>query len=187
MDTCLAKDDMNSKLFGAIKRGNCDELDNLLSLIPASELDVCMSSTLIWAVNYENHDAAISLPDCGAEPVGMCGTALTVAVLYENFDIVNLLLGRGVNIEAADQQRGMTALMWASYLGYDQIVALLLDRGASAHTVNNNGYSSAQLANLKGYPHIVTLIKDEVINRECNVGGLTKSAATRYTQLQNVI
>ena len=48
------------------------------------------------------------------------------------WDVVELLLGRGADVNKADD-KGETALFWASYNGHVKVVELLLGRGADVN------------------------------------------------------
>src|SRR6476659_7437447 len=47
-----------------------------------------------------------------------------------NVDAVRLLLDRGADVNAREQYKGQTALMWAAAERHPAVVKLLLDRGA---------------------------------------------------------
>ncbi|EJT77300.1 hypothetical protein GGTG_07212 [Gaeumannomyces tritici R3-111a-1] len=60
-----------------------------------------------------------------------------------------LLLDHQADIESRDR-RGRTPLWWAAYTGMDENCRLLLARGASAHSTDDDGCSVAS-AGAKGY------------------------------------
>ena len=67
------------------------------------------------------------------------GTALHMASLKGQREIVELLLNDGALLEAKTPKLSATALIFACGGGHDGIVKLLLDRGADIHTIYKNG------------------------------------------------
>jgi len=70
---------------------------------------------------------------------------------------VQLLLGRGANIEARDI-RGWTALQRASFRGHKAIVQLLLKEGAEIEARNKIGSTALTLASQYGHKEVVKLL-----------------------------
>ncbi|KAA0170630.1 hypothetical protein FNF28_01392 [Cafeteria roenbergensis] len=93
-----------------------------------------MTSALWEAAKAGNTAEASRLLDAGA-PVNRKNhanngvTALIVAAEHGHKDTVELLLDRGADLEATDDD-GSTALVFAASGGHKDTVELLLDRGA---------------------------------------------------------
>ena len=76
-------------------------------------------------------------------------TALHFAAAhYEDPEIVQTLIDRGVDIEAVDVG-GRTPLYWAAALNTPQVVALLLDLGANINARDNQGWTPLHRAALE--------------------------------------
>jgi hypothetical protein len=70
----------------------------------------------------DHHGAAVESGDLAA--------ALITATWYDRFEVIELLLDRGVDVGVRHPDGGETALHTASYEGNPRIVELLLERGA---------------------------------------------------------
>lgn len=67
-------------------------------------------------------------------------TPLMVVARSANVDAAQLLIARGANVNAVEEWRGQTALMWASAQNQPEMTRLLLEHGAdpNARSVENN-------------------------------------------------
>lgn len=63
-------------------------------------------------------------------------TSLHIACREGNFDIVQILIENGANVNVVDNE-GWSPLMRASLIGNDKIVEILLKNGAKAHLLNS--------------------------------------------------
>ena len=70
---------------------------------------------------------------------------------------VRLFLQAGVNVHAKDQD-GWTALMYAAFGGYDEIVKTLVESGANVNEKSNDGYTAMMGAALKDRLSTVRLL-----------------------------
>ena len=85
-------------------------------------------------------------------------TALHLAALVGNNNMVRILLDLGADIEKTDIY-GDTALFPASYAGHVSTVWILLERGANANHRNNvNGWTAQQYASQSGRTNVVVLL-----------------------------
>jgi ankyrin repeat protein len=69
-------------------------------------------------------------------------------------DIVEALLNKGVNIDATGRNHH-TALIAATYGGNDDVVILLLQHKANPNVKDDNGWTAAHYAAMKGAPNHV--------------------------------
>lgn len=69
---------------------------------------------------------------------GIVITMLSYFAKIDNFNAVNLLLDVGVDINSVNN-KGETALMWASWDNNLDMVRLLMERGADAPTIQKKG------------------------------------------------
>ena len=93
------------------------------------------------------------------------GTALIVAALHGNRDVVEFLVDQGVEIDAMDEP-GWTALMIACHQGHSDVVRLLLEKKASQSVRDRQGKTALEWAMEKKHYEIVTLLKSYGTVRE---------------------
>ena len=60
-----------------------------------------------------------------------------------------LLLDHGAKIDAAEQGKGQTALMWAAAEGHSDVVKLLIARGANVKAASKIGFTPLVFAAVK--------------------------------------
>jgi ankyrin repeat protein len=95
------------------------------------------------------------LIDAGVDPKARYGNQLTALIWAAGHEdgvgagaaesVINLLLGRGAQIDAADD-RGRTALMTAAELGHAEVVGMLVGRGADRTVRDKSGKTALDLA-----------------------------------------
>jgi hypothetical protein len=73
-------------------------------------------------------------------------------------DIVKALLDAGANPNVRDRLEVQTPLMYAAAHGYTESVRILIDAGADASIVDNNGRTALMLAEEEGHDEIVDLL-----------------------------
>mmetsp|Transcript_25912 Transcript_25912/g.45686 ORF Transcript_25912/g.45686 Transcript_25912/m.45686 type:complete len:878 (-) Transcript_25912:91-2724(-) len=107
-------------------------------------------------------------------------TALHIASLHGQIDLVSLLLSRGANIEASDD--GKTPLAMACITGKLGVMNLLLDKGANMEARDNHGFTPIFHACESGQLEAVRLL----LNRGANVNAVTSVGWTTLSwRLQN--
>ena len=99
-------------------------------------------------------------------------TGLQIASFYNNYDIVELLLNRGADINAINNIKE-TPLFIACKNGYKNIVELLLNRGADTNIKNYHGDTALMVACLHGNEEIVEILLNKGANVLQNNGGYT--------------
>lgn len=82
-------------------------------------------------------------------------TALHYACMADSFDIANLLLLSGADIEAAESQHGQRSLHIVAYKGFNHILDLLCDKGASLNA--RDGVGDRALCVASRYGHTTTV------------------------------
>ncbi|XP_013391240.1 ankyrin-1-like [Lingula anatina] len=88
----------------------------------------------------------------------MCGqTALHIALLTGNADMVKLLLDSGAEVNAENED-GRTPLYWAAEEGHEDIVKLLLEHGTDPNITNEWGRTPLYWAAEEGHEDIVKLL-----------------------------
>ncbi len=124
-------------LLEAARSGDDVKLRELLAGgVPADTQDERGQSALYLAAAFGHLDATKTLLDAGADlraahaPDG--GSALQSAVFGERSELVRLLIERGADVNAPDED-GFTPLMAAAYTGTVECARLLLDAGADTN------------------------------------------------------
>jgi len=97
-------------------------------------------------------------------------TALYWAAAKGHRDIVQLLLEKGANTEAA-LDYGATALHISAQNGHPEVVKLLLDNSANIEATRHTGETALYISAQNGHLAVVKLLLDQGVNTE----------ATRYT------
>ena len=73
-------------------------------------------------------------------------------------DRKSLLLSRGAHVDAKDERRGQTALMWAAAEGHAAVVRALLDAGADLHARLSSGFTPLLFAVREGRLDVVRVL-----------------------------
>src|SRR4051812_48184947 len=73
------------------------------------------------------------------------GDAFYLAIRTNNLARLNTMLGGGANVNAKDE-RGVTPLMHAAWVGSPEAMKLLLDRGADPNLTNSSGSTALMMA-----------------------------------------
>jgi ankyrin repeat protein len=73
--------------------------------------------------------------------------------------MANLLLSRGADINALDRDSKATPLHYAASWGREEMVKLLLDKGARREIRNTGGKTAADLARGAGHDAIAEMLK----------------------------
>ena len=89
-------------------------------------------------------------------------TALMMASVFSNTEVVRLLLANGAEVDSKDED-GRTALMYASRegrKGHKRVVELLLANGADMDSEDTDGYTALMYASRYGNKEIIKLLKE---------------------------
>lgn len=88
------------------------------------------------------------------------GTPMMVLAAGTNCaDAIDLLLSRGAKVDDADDEEGMTALMTAAKQGFEEIVAMLLAKGADMELTNKGNQSAWLLAAMNEQREVVEILR----------------------------
>ena len=87
-------------------------------------------------------------------------TVLMSAARTGRHDAVHTLIGYGAHVNAREQWRGQTALMWASGEGHVQAVAELIKAGADIGAESHAGFSALLFAVRQGHMDVARALLD---------------------------
>ena len=120
------------------------------------------------------------------DPAGNHRTALGWAAANGHREVVQLLLEKGANIEAA-QSAGATSLYAAAGAGHLEVVKMLLDKGANIEAAQSAGARAAGVTSLyvaawAGHLEVVKLLLEKGANIEAaqNAGARAAGATSLY-------
>jgi ankyrin repeat protein len=113
--------------------------------------------------------------------VGQAGASLNDQLIQaaqgDNVAVVQQLLTRGADIEARDKN-GYTALIMASFHGRNEVVMLLLDKGANTEARTTEfGWTALILAAWQGKTEVVRLL----LAKGANVDAMDNSGHSVWT------
>jgi uncharacterized protein len=136
-----------------------------ISLLVNTKLDINARNgdghtALVQAIENSNRQGALYLLEMGADPdlpFGIFPSALCVAVLYDDLEIVNAILKKTKNVIGIK-----ASLLFAVYNEHDniKIVQALLDKGADVNMKAPDGSTVLSQALKKGNTATVTLLRE---------------------------
>ena len=147
MDDLLQKD-----FFSALEEGNVTLLEDVISKGADVNSDDNMGSNSfpffieLGKKNcFEPQEAHLNIP------IYINLTPLMMAVKKKDKHIVDLLIKKGANVNQCNKKSQGTALMIASYYGYDDIIEILLKGGADLHMSDCCGKTALMKASCRGH------------------------------------
>lgn len=112
--------------------------------------------------------------------------ALIANVQTKDADIVEWLLAAGVDPNSQDD-RGVSALIWAADLGYPEIVELLIEYDARVDS-RESGVSPLMIAAMEGHEQIVEKLIESGANVNLqNQDGMTALMSAAYNGHENIV
>ena len=82
-----------------------------------------------------------------------------IAARYRQAAVVKVLVQRAdVNVNSISVH-GRAPLFWPSYLGYEQVVALMIEAGADLGPVDENGDTAVIVARRNGHGRVVKMLE----------------------------
>lgn len=150
-----------SLLHVAVAKGDVAEIEKQIGNgLVIDCLDAKGHSALHWSLSHDDVtvlDKLLSLgadPDCASDEGA---TPIMNAAQLNRIAHMKTLIKAGGNVNAKDE-RGFTALHRAAEIGYEPIVAYLLDNGAD-RTASAQGHTPDTLAELRHHENIVAMLR----------------------------
>lgn len=152
-------EDGNTLLIVAIRHKNAKLADVLVNAGAKLNLRNNYGETAIMLASYNGlRDIVEKLYVKGAEINHNGWNPLIYAATNGHVDIVQLLLGGGVQINATSEN-GTTALMMAARSNHSDAVKVLLKNGADPNIRNESGGTALKWALARNYHDVVELLK----------------------------
>ena len=85
---------------------------------------------------------------------------VSVAALEGDLEMIKLLIGKGANINAVNEETGESSLYFACEADQGPIVDYLLANGADAHLANKKGVTPMMISVQKGHVDIINRLSD---------------------------
>ncbi len=111
--------------------------------------------------------ALLFLPSCNGRVQRCAGTvrdqrtkAIFEAVRHGDLKQIKALLDSKPNLVNAKDSVGFTSLHWAAIDGSEEVIELLLSRGADVNAPSSEGYTSLHNAARSGHKQIIKLLLD---------------------------
>ena len=93
--------------------------------------------------------------------VTICGrSALHIAALCNQYRIVGILLHRNADHEIKNLTHGATALHWAAFWGYTNVISTFIDHGCVVEVCDNSGLTPVLTALRRGHDKIARVLSD---------------------------
>ena len=82
-----------------------------------------------------------------------------MAITYNNIEMVNYLIEKGINVNSTNRKSGFTPLMAAVSYGRGKIVKILLDNGANKEASDSKGFKAVDFARKMNKKSILELLE----------------------------
>lgn len=81
-----------------------------------------------------------------------------MAITYDNLEMINYILQKGIDVNKTTRKSGLTPLMTASCYGRVEVVKTLLDHGADKNIVDAKGFTATDFARKMNKKTILELL-----------------------------
>ena len=136
-DVNAPQGDGATALHWAAHRNDVEAVELLLEAGATADRENDLGATALWLASTSGSAEVIAaLLEAGTDPnvtLRMGETPLMAAARSGNLPVLELLLEHGADVNAAEHERGQTALMWAAAQRQSTAARLLVDRGANLH------------------------------------------------------
>ena len=108
-----------------------------------------------WRYSVDFRDEYIKKPFLLDEPLPNGITPLMMACQQGEIKMAEKLMAYGAEVNLAKKDTGETALMYASIIGHDPLVTVLLKHGADAKATNTMGFTSLMFSAHRGHMEVL--------------------------------
>ena len=152
-----------SKWLEALKNNSLDEIKSLLDAKEdVNEENESGESVLACALRSRcDFSLLMFLVEHGADIYAFDNEGVSVfdmAVTYNNIEMVEFLMSKGVDVNATRRRSGFTPLMCAACYGRNAIVELFLAKGANKNAVDSKGLNATDFARKMNKKSILKLL-----------------------------
>ncbi len=158
------------------------------------------SALLVAAIKQNDAEVVLMAVAGGADPNPKGQVPILVAAISEEMSprVITALLDAGANVNAKvtgtfSKVPGFTALHFAAGMGNDDIVAVLLERGAAVDPVSDramrgsNKVTPLMLAANKGHAAVVRTLISAGADVSLNLSGITALKVTKKEEIRKMI
>lgn len=119
-------------------------------------------SVLAYAIRSRcDMDLLLLLVESGADIYDFDDEGVSIfdmSITYNNIDMVNFILEKGIDVNSTNRRSRFTPLMAAVSYGRIEIVKLLLEQGADQDAVDDKGFSSIDFARKMNKKSILAIL-----------------------------
>ena len=155
---------LNEDLFGAVKKGDLNEVQRLLSAgAVVNALDDRSSTPLHWTAGSGKGytEVARLLLSKGAQVNALDDRSNTPLHVAGTADVARLLLSKGAQVNAKNKY-GETPLHVAAFMGDIDVARFFLSKGAQVNAKSKKGKTPLQLAEQAGHKELAELLRQHV-------------------------
>ena len=122
-------------------------------------------SVLAHALRYRcDNDLVMLLIENGADMYDFDNEGVSIfdmAITYDNIEIVNFFLDKGIDVNATSRKSKFTPLMCACCYGRLELVKLLLDHGADSSRSDYKGLTALDFAKKMNKKSVIKILEQE--------------------------
>jgi len=187
----VAEGDGTTALHWAAHRDDLEIADLLLRAEAEVDVKNDLGVTPLWlACTNTGNTMVKKLLAAGADPNSALWTGESVLMNCARTgaaDAVAALIDKGAQIDAKENKKGQTALMWAAAEGHSVVTRILAENGADIRMTSNGGFTPLMFAARSGNPETARVLLDagadpnEATKKYGNT--LVLAAASRHEQL----